>query len=84
MDRDEEMMNCKEATLLIVKKQEGKLSWGDKIRLRFHVMMCKFCKLFENDVQLIDGHIHDCIEEYNIDYRMSEPDKNHIKNELLR
>lgn len=77
------MMNCKEATLLIIKKQEGKLSIGDKIKLRFHVMMCKFCKLFEKDVQLIDGHIHECIEEDKLDYHMTDSGKEQIKKELL-
>lgn len=41
------MISCDKATFLISKKEEGKLSSGERIHLVMHLSMCKFCKLFE-------------------------------------
>lgn len=41
------MLNCKEATFLMAKKEEGKLSLSKRIKLSIHTSMCSFCKKFE-------------------------------------
>lgn len=46
------MISCKEATYLTSKKEQGKISIVERMKLSFHAMMCKFCKMFavQNDV----------------------------------
>jgi hypothetical protein len=39
-------MACREATLLMEKKQEGKLEFYEKIALRFHLSFCDGCKKY--------------------------------------
>jgi anti-sigma factor ChrR (cupin superfamily) len=55
------MINCKEATFLMCKKEEGKLSFTEKIKLSVHTSMCSFCKKFEKqsaDISRESKHIH--------------------------
>ena len=41
------MINCKEATFLMAKKEEGKLSFMGRMKLSVHTSMCSLCKKFE-------------------------------------
>lgn len=47
------MITCKEATLSIVKKEEGKINLYDRFRLFVHLVICQFCKLFEKQSKLL-------------------------------
>ncbi|MEI2710890.1 MAG: hypothetical protein V9E96_18025 [Chitinophagaceae bacterium] len=40
------MINCKEATDLISKKEEKKLSAQQNIKLLFHLFLCRVCNFF--------------------------------------
>lgn len=56
-------ISCKKATFLASKKEAGKISMADKIKLKLHYTICDGCKLFakqssfivENSKQL---HLH--------------------------
>ena len=47
------MVNCKEATFLMAKKEEGKLSLMESIKLSMHTYMCSFCRKFEKQTSTI-------------------------------
>jgi hypothetical protein len=49
-------ISCKKATYLSSKKEEGKLSWMEKIQLRSHMTICSLCRLFEQQSQIIAHH----------------------------
>lgn len=53
------MISCEKATMLIVKSEESKLSFGLKMRLNIHFLFCKFCKLFERQNKFISLNIPD-------------------------
>ncbi|HZY81589.1 MAG TPA: hypothetical protein VFE50_18830 [Cyclobacteriaceae bacterium] len=38
--------NCKQATLLSIKKEEGKISFVESLKLRYHLMFCDPCRQF--------------------------------------
>ncbi len=38
--------NCKEATLLSLKKEDGKISLGERARLIIHLSFCDACRQF--------------------------------------
>lgn len=40
------MKTCKEATALLVAREDRTLSLGDKVALRFHLLICKACPRF--------------------------------------
>lgn len=55
------MVNCKEATFLMAKKEEGLLSLTEKWKLAMHTSMCAYCKEFERQASRIgkeSKHIH--------------------------
>ncbi len=63
------MINCQEATFLMAKKEEGKLSFMGRINLSIHTFMCSLCKKFEKQTSKIgkeSRHIHgdDDLPEY--------------------
>ncbi len=47
------VLSCKEATYLVSKKEENKLSWIEKIKLRSHLSICSLCKRFEQQTGFI-------------------------------
>jgi hypothetical protein len=55
------MINCRKASFLIAKKEERKLTFGERIHLAMHLSMCEFCKAFEKQSAFISGqakHFH--------------------------
>lgn len=46
-------LSCKEATFLVSKKQETSISLFKSIQLKMHLLMCKFCALFNKQSNLI-------------------------------
>jgi len=47
-------LSCLKATALIEKKIYSKLSFGEKVQLEMHKMMCDACSNYEKDSILID------------------------------
>ncbi len=49
-------ISCKKATYLVSKKEEGKLSWLEKVQLRGHLTICSLCRRFEIQTGWIGKH----------------------------
>jgi hypothetical protein len=47
-------MNCKEATALSVRRAEEKISVADQLRLKLHLFLCSYCKIFDRQNKLIN------------------------------
>jgi predicted anti-sigma-YlaC factor YlaD len=41
------MYSCQQASFLVTKKEEQKLTYRERLRLAMHLAMCKFCKAYE-------------------------------------
>ena len=41
---------CKEATALMVAREDRQLPWADRVGLRLHLMVCKACPTFERQM----------------------------------
>jgi hypothetical protein len=50
--------NCKQATLLSLKKEEGKASVKERIQLWIHLCFCVFCRRFVQQSQHINHALH--------------------------
>ena len=50
---DKAMISCECAGQLIEKKQEMKLSLADRMKLKFHLMMCSICRTYEKQSKLL-------------------------------
>jgi hypothetical protein len=51
--------NCKQATLLIEKKELGKLSFREAIELRIHLHGCSFCRLYKKQSHVINKMVQE-------------------------
>ncbi len=49
------LLDCKQATFLVTKELEGSLTFWEKIRLKMHLLNCKFCYNFNVQNEKIDG-----------------------------
>jgi len=47
------IISCKKATYLLSKKEAQHLSFSEKVKLRLHLFVCSFCRLFEKQSKLI-------------------------------
>ncbi len=47
------MLSCKEVTHLLSEAQERELSLGEKLGLRMHLVMCKGCSNFRDQMDFI-------------------------------
>lgn len=57
------MINCKDATLLTAKREEGKLSMVESIKLSMHLSMCSFCRRFDKQARTIASESKDVMAE---------------------
>lgn len=55
---------CKQATYLVLKKEEvKKLSFKEEVALTFHMAICRFCRAFRKQSQLINELISETVLE---------------------
>ncbi len=69
------MLNCRDATLLMAKKEEGMLSLSERIKLSLHTALCSFCRSFEVQASRIGKES----SQLNSDTNLSPVAKERIK-----
>jgi hypothetical protein len=48
------VFNCKQATLLSLKKEEGKISISERVKLFYHLLYCSYCRRFVKQSSIIN------------------------------
>ena len=48
------VFNCKQATLLSLKKEEGTISVKERLKLCYHLLYCKYCRRFAKQSSIIN------------------------------
>jgi len=46
-------MNCKHASQVLSQSLERRLSWGERLGLRLHLLMCDACTQFARQITLL-------------------------------
>ena len=59
------MITCQQATDMVSKKEEGKLSFLNSIQLWYHLFICTVCKLFYRQNELIIKNTHSLAADDN-------------------
>jgi Putative zinc-finger len=44
------MKTCKEIAALLVAREDRPLGWGERLALRFHMIICHACPKFEQQI----------------------------------
>jgi hypothetical protein len=47
------MINCREATHLVLQAEDQPLAWTDRLRVRMHMAICRVCPRFAQQVGLM-------------------------------
>ena len=45
------MLDCKQASQLISKSLDRQLSWRERFAVRLHLLICKYCKRFSQQLE---------------------------------
>lgn len=48
------MLSCREATRLVARSMEQRLTWKERLALRFHLMMCDVCRRYRDQLIWLD------------------------------
>lgn len=48
------VLDCKQATLLSLKKEEGKISIPERVKLFYHLLYCIYCRRFVKQSSIIN------------------------------
>jgi len=75
------LINCKEATLLIEKKQERQISVLDRIKLFLHLLICELCRRFQKQSKLISDSASHIETHHTLSKEQEEKLKEIIKKE---
>ena len=51
------MLDCNKATFLITKKEYQRLSCTERVKLKAHLMACKYCRLFAEQTKFISNEL---------------------------
>lgn len=76
------LFNCLEATRLISKSQHQKLGTYDQLSLSTHMVLCKYCKSFQKDLDYVKMKLSE-IEDEEV-YLMNENYKKELTKKVLK
>jgi hypothetical protein len=76
------LTNCLEATRLISKSQHQKLKLLDNLALNAHMVLCKYCKSFQKDLEYVKVKLSE-IDQEEV-YLMNENYKKELTQKVLK
>jgi len=78
------ILNCEKATQLAIKKEEGKVSAIDQVRLWIHAKVCNLCKEFESQNTFININMKSHYAEGCQEKKLSDSKKKEMKEAILQ
>ncbi|OCX53601.1 hypothetical protein BEL04_04720 [Mucilaginibacter sp. PPCGB 2223] len=72
--------NCRQATLLMEKREFVKLSFREVIELRIHLYRCNVCKLYGQQTRIINSMVQHIFK--NQQYRLDDSFKRELQNRI--
>jgi len=80
------IINCDQATTICDKSQYGEASLYDKIKLNYHLLMCKFCLSYtkQNNImtQIFGKHLKPCEGMEHLSDKEKEELHSNLKKEI--
>ncbi len=66
------MFCCKEAARLLSESLDRKLTFWQRASLRFHLLLCRFCRYFEGDLRRFDVALRRYSQQIDADAALGE------------
>ena len=57
--------NCREASRLQSEALDLSLSWGQRLGLRLHLLLCKWCRRYGKQIRFLRQAVHEHPDEVN-------------------
>lgn len=57
------MLTCEKASWFIEKNSQDRLTLWERMRLQTHLIVCRFCRLFNQQSRFIDKQLHHLIND---------------------
>ena len=67
------MLNCNQTTQLVSQSLDRRLTLSERFALRLHLMLCKFCKRFSQQIQIMRVSIKAIIKTIESDDTIKLP-----------
>jgi hypothetical protein len=52
------MLNCRQVTRLVSQSMDGRLSWYQRLGMRFHLLYCVWCRRYKTQIHLLRKASH--------------------------
>lgn len=81
------MFNCKKVTYLVSESLDRKLSLYQRMGIRIHLMMCKFCSRYQKQLLLLRKTAHlysESSEDSDLSIQLSSEVGKRIKESMVR
>jgi len=65
--------SCDVISYKISKSVDENISLKDKLSIKFHIIFCKFCRRYEQQIKLLHNMFHDNFEQYSDSMKQSSP-----------
>lgn len=75
-------LSCCEATLLMEQQNANSISFTDKIKLKMHILICKWCEAYNKKLKIIDANMKLNDSEKQIEINNLDLDK--FKDEVTK
>ena len=79
------MISCDEATYYISKNQHEKLGLSKRLKLKFHLLMCIYCRRYDKQIRFITkiiNRLKSNPDDKSSNYKLSDSKKEHLKKEI--
>lgn len=74
--------NCKKATLLIEKKELGRISLREQFELRIHLVGCEFCRIYKKQSRAINVMVRELFNQATKENHLSEEFKKELQERI--
>lgn len=76
------MISCDEATAICDKNQYGEASNWDKLRLNFHLLLCKHCKAYSSQNNFITKLLGNYLKSCDGSKHLTNDEKNELNEKV--
>jgi hypothetical protein len=75
--------NCKQATFLIEKRSQGKISFSEEVELRIHLIGCGVCKLYKKQSRMINNMVQQLfVDSVKKNYKLDDDFKKALQDKI--
>ena len=78
------LLPCEKASLLVIKREEGKITSIEKFQLAVHHLICGLCKEFDEQNEFMNLNIKRHYQSKDDQLQFSSSEKDKLKSEILK